>query len=161
MDAIEGTKSWYGIKVHFNRSTPIREQLISDRTEFFVPDIIPSLIFIKCSGEYIAQFEQSNFQRIWVYRDLFSSKPSPISDKEMELFIFVCTSGQHGLTYLGEDKPKYHQGDLVRVTEGPLKGAEGYIKRIKKDRRLIVTVKGIAAVATTYIHPSHLEKVEK
>lgn len=161
MDIYEGTKEWFGLKVHFNRTQPIREQLMADRTEFFVPVMIPSLIFVRCTIDYIAQFEQRNFHQIWVYRDLLSSKPSPIPNKEMELFIFVCTSGQQGLTYLGEDKFEYHQGDLVRVTDGPLKGAEGYIKRIKKDRRLIVTVKGIAAVATSFIPPQFLEKVVK
>ena len=45
------------------------------------------------------------------------------------------------------------------VTGGPFKGAEGHIKRIKRDRRLIVTIKGVVAVATAYIHPSLLRKV--
>lgn len=39
----------------------------------------------------------------------------------------------------------------MRVTEGPFKGAEGYIKRIKGNRRLIVSIEGVVAVATTYI----------
>jgi transcription antitermination factor NusG len=55
---------------------------------------------------------------------------------------------------------QYHEGDLVRVTEGPFKGAVGHIKRIKKDRRLIVSISGIAAVATSYIHPQFLETVK-
>jgi transcription antitermination factor NusG len=48
----------------------------------------------------------------------------------------------------------------VVVTDGPFKGAEGHIKRIKKDRRLVVTIAGVVAVATAYIHPSMLKKVE-
>jgi hypothetical protein len=75
------------------------------------------------------------------------------------MFLFVCTAGEQGLTYLGDDRPEYHQGDRVRVIDGPFKGAEGHIKRIKKDRRLVVTVSGVAAVATSYIHPSLLEVV--
>ena len=75
--------------------------------------------------------------------------------------MFVCSAGKQGLTYLGDDRPEYHQGDLVRVTDGPFKGAEGHIKRIKKDRRLVVTIPGIVAVATTYIHPHFLEIVKR
>ena len=45
------------------------------------------------------------------------------------------------------------------VTDGPFKGAEGHIRRIKKDRRLVVTIAGVVAVATTYIHPSMLKKI--
>lgn len=159
MNATTEGNSWFALKVHFNRTLPIKEQLISSKTEFFVPDMIPSLLFIRCSLDFISQFEQANFHRIWVYRNPSSPKPTPIQDREMELFIFVCTAGKQGLTYLGEDKPEYHQGDRVRVTDGPLKGAEGNIKRIKKDRRLVVSIRGIAAVATTYIHPLYLEKV--
>ena len=47
----------------------------------------------------------------------------------------------------------------MRVLEGPLKGAEGYIKRIRKDRRLLVAIEGFIAVATTFIPPQFLEKV--
>jgi transcription antitermination factor NusG len=49
----------------------------------------------------------------------------------------------------------------VRVTEGPLKGAEGYIRRIRKDRRLLVSIEGVVAVATSYIPMSQLMKVEE
>jgi transcription antitermination factor NusG len=79
----------------------------------------------------------------------------------MEVFIFVSSSGAQGLTFLGDDRPEYHQGDLVRVTDGPFKGAEGHIKRIKKDRRLVVSIRGVAAVATTFIHPQFLEVVKR
>lgn len=64
-----------------------------------------------------------------------------------------------GLEYLGEDDPRFHQGDKVRVTEGIFKGLEGHIKRIRHDRRLIVTIEGVAAFATGFIPPSFLEKI--
>ena len=150
---------WYAVKVFFNRMNPLREQLILDGVNFFVPDAIKSLLFIQVSDSYLSSFEKSNFGRVWIYRDLLTGKPSAIPDREMELFIFVCTAGERGLSYLGEDRPEYHQGDRVRVIEGPLKGAEGYIKRIRKDRRLLVSIEGFIAVATSFIPPQFLEKV--
>ena len=51
----------------------------------------------------------------------------------------------------------FKDGETVKVTDGPFKGAEGHIVRIKKDRRLVVTIRGVAAVATTFIHPQFLE----
>lgn len=151
--------SWYAAKVHYNRTLPIREQLIADKQDFYVPEVVPSLVFVRCTDEYLARFEQKNFDRLWIYRDLANKKPAAVPDREMEVFIFVCSAGRQGLTYLGDDKPEYHQGDKVRVIDGPFKGAEGYIKRIKKDRRLVVSIKGVAAVATSFIHPQFLEKV--
>ena len=150
---------WYAAKVKYNRTLPIREQLAMDRVNHFVPEIIGSLVFLQTTDEYLSRFEQDNFRRLWLYRDPLTRKPAPIPDREMEVFIFVCSAGKQGLTYLGDDKPEYHQGDRVRVTDGPFKGAEGHIKRIKKDRRLVVSISGVAAVATTYIHPQFLETI--
>ena len=55
------------------------------------------------------------------------------------------------LDYFGGDSIVYGIGDRVRVTGGVFKGAEGYIKRIKGRRRLIVSITGICAVATSFI----------
>jgi len=134
---------------------------VSDRVEYYIPEVVTSLVFLHETETYLKKFEQDNFSRLWIYRDLQTHKPTPIPDREMEVFIFVCSAGKQGLTYLGDDKPEYHQGDLVKVTDGPFKGAEGHIKRIKKDRRLVVSIRGVAAVATTYIHPQFLEIVKK
>ena len=155
----EEKKLWYAAKVFYNRTLQIKEQLVEDNVEYFIPEVITSLVFIHVEDGYLKKFEQENFSRIWVYRDLLTHKPMPIQDREMEVFIFVCSAGQQGLTYLGDDRPEYHQGDLVRVTDGPFKGAEGHIKRIKKNRLLVVSIRGVAAVATTYIHPQFLEIV--
>ena len=48
---------------------------------------------------------------------------------------------------------------MVRVTEGPFRGAEGYVKRIRRDRRLLVSIEGIVAVATAFIEPQFLEEI--
>lgn len=152
---------WYAAKVHYNRMQLIRDQLVWDRVEYYVPEVVPSLVFVRCGESYLKVFEQKYFDKLWVYRELGTSSPAAIPDTEMEVFIFVCSAGKQGLTYLGDDKPEYHQGEKVRVIEGPFKGAEGYVKRIKKDRRLVVSVRGVAAVATTFIHPQFLEKIER
>jgi transcription antitermination factor NusG len=88
-------------------------------------------------------------------------RPSVIPDKEMGIFKLVCTSGAEGLEFFAdEDMTRYKQGDRVRVLEGPLKGAEGYIRRIRKDRRLLVAIEGFIAVATSFIPPQFLAKAE-
>ena len=151
------TVRWYAIKVYYNRMKQLREQLAVDGIRFFIPSMVSSLLFVQASNDYLMQFEEGYRGRLWVYRDLLTGKPSAIPEREMEVFIFVCTAGQQGLSYLGEDKPEYHKGYRVRVTDGVFKGAEGYVKRIKKDRRLVVSIRGVVAVATSYIPPQFLE----
>lgn len=153
--------SWYAAKVFFNKVSPIQKLLDEKQVKYYLPkDVIPSLLFFYSTELFTKQLRAECYSKLWVYSDYISKQPLPIPEDEMEIFIFVTSAGQQGLLYLGDDKPEYHQGDRVRVIEGPFKGAEGHIKRIKKDRRLIVTVRGVVAVATTYIHPSFLEKIE-
>ena len=72
----------------------------------------------------------------------------------------VVDEGSKGLEFFADDDiSRYATGDRVRVKEGPLRGTEGYIKRIRRDRRLLVVIEGIIAVAAIYIPPQHLEKI--
>ena len=152
--------SWYALKVHYNRVQPIIEECKEAGLEFFAPsDVIKSLLFLHCTEEALLRFVEERWQRLWLYRETGGRKPAVIPDREMEVFRFVVTAGREGLEMLGDDRPEYHEGDRVRVTGGPFKGAEGHIKRIKRDRRLVVSIRGVVAVATTYIHPSLLERV--
>jgi transcription antitermination factor NusG len=89
-----------------------------------------------------------------------NKRPCVIPDKQMGMFQMVCSSGADGLEFFADDDmTRYRSGDRVRVLEGPLKGAEGYIKRIRKDRRLLVAIEGFIAVATSFIPPQFLAKV--
>jgi len=101
---------------------------------------------------------------------LVVNRPAPIREVEMKRFMAVCNL-KMGLNadgtpidpveVLGPDDPKYHVGELVRVKNGPYKDAVGYIKRIKKDRRLIVCIEGVIAVATMHIDPKDTEPIEE
>ncbi len=155
------TPHWYAMRVYHNRSKMLTETLSDDGIEYFDPsEAIASLLFVHCDEHYIADLGSRYFDRVWIYRRTGSRVPAVVPDREMEVFRFVVTAGKQGLTFLGDDRPEYHQGDRVVVTDGPFKGAEGHIKRIKRDRRLIVSIDGVVAVATTYIHPKFLKKVD-
>jgi len=151
---------WYALKVFYNKVQPLIADCKEVALEFFAPvEVIQSLLFLHCTEAELVEFMADHQQGVFVYRQAASHQPAAIPDREMEVFRFVVTAGQQGLTLLGDDRPEYHQGDRVVVTDGPFKGAEGHIKRIKKDRRLVVTIPGIVAVATAYIHPDLLRRV--
>lgn len=154
---------WYALKIFYNRTAPLLKELVEDGVEHFSPaEVIPSLLFVRSDERYVMLLGESHRQEAWVYRSLDNrQRPAEIPDHEMDVFRFVVTAGRQGLMLLGDDRPEYHEGDRVVVTGGPFKGAEGHIKRIKRDRRLVVAIKGVVAVATTYIHPSLLRKVDE
>ena len=151
---------WYALRVRRGRLQRLIEDCREAATDFFAPsDIIATLLFLRCSEAGLSRFVTGHRPDVWVYYNAEGSRPAIVRDSEMEVFRFVVTAGREGLELLGDDRPEYHEGDRVRVIGGPFKGAEGHIKRIKRDRRLVVAVSGVVAVATTYIHPSLLERV--
>ena len=166
---------WYAIRVFFNRLETVESDLQEKGVETYVPrvvvktregartkvvrkPIIPSIIFVHCDEADVLAYKQDNFDKLMYYSSPLNHRPAAIPEREMELFRIAVEAQDSGLEFLGEDKPEYHQGERVRVTDGVYKGAEGYIRRIKKDRRLLVCISGVAVVATSYIPASFLEK---
>jgi len=168
---------WYALKVFYNRVVYLKSLLEPAGVETYVPlhtveqfdsgrlvyvekQLIPSLLFVRCAEQWLMDFKRVHNEVFMYYVEPETRKPGAIRDEEMRSFILV-TSADAGrnVRYFGADAPEYHTGDRVRVIDGIYKGAEGYIKRIKKDRKLIVSVTGVAVVAVSYIHPSYLEKI--
>lgn len=131
--------------------------------------MVSSLVFVQATPEQILRLDvelQEKYRngrgRGFVYKAADRQSYAVIPDRQMAAFRLVTESGVSGLTFFADDEiTRYKQGDRVRVTEGPLKGAEGYIRRIRKDRRLLVSIEGVVAVATSYIPLHQLEKVEE
>ena len=122
--------------------------------------VVSSLLFVRAPEERVPEINECIFGKGFMYRMADKKRFSVIPDKQMAMFQLVNSSGENGLEYFSdEDMTRYKSGDRVRVLEGPLKGAEGYIKRIRKDRRLLVSIEGFIAVATSFIPPQFLEKV--
>lgn len=151
--------NWYAVKVFWNRVKMLSELLDAAGVRYYTQSYVPTLVFVRSDDSFIRRLRTEQYERLFVYSDRETRKPSIIPDREFEIFRIVTSAADQGLEFLGDDRPEYHEGDRVRVTGGVFQGAEGHIKRIKKDRRLVVTISGVVAVATTYIHPSLLEKV--
>ena len=129
--------------------------------------LITSLIFLKASpGEIVQVSARLKDEQImgrtlgFVYKTADWKEFASIPDRQMESFRLVVESGQSGLEFFSADEFALKSGDKVKVLEGPFAGAEGYIKRIKKNRRLLVCIEGVIAVATSYIPEKYLERIE-
>jgi len=134
----------------------------SQKLEYREEPFIPSLFFVRCPVEWLLELKQKHFSEFMIYTDKPGGKPAPIRDVEMDTFIMVTSVKNNNFqdVEILEPKPQYAVGDLVRVTDGLYKGATGIVKRIKKDRKLLVAVTGVAVVAISHIPMSFLEKVE-
>ncbi len=128
--------------------------------------MVSSLLFVRSDSEEIKSIDSflKNFggqAKGFVYKSAQEDGRydyAAIPDKQMETFRLVTSRGSEGLEFFSaDDISRFKTGCKVRVTEGPFKGAEGYIKRIRRDRRLLVNVEGIVAVVTAFIDPAFLE----
>ena len=174
------TLHWYALKVFFNKVFEVEDILHDDQVESYIPcqwvreerqgkmqnlrkTIIPSLMFFRSTEKYAKDLQQRLLNRVMLYmkrESEYCKRPAIISDTEMDMFILVTSAGDQGLEYFPDDYMSYKVGQKVRVIGGIFKGAEGYIKRIKHNRRLTVTLSGICMVATSFIEPSYLEIID-
>ena len=174
---ISNATNWYALKVFYNRVAKIETLLKGRDIESYIPmksveqvvaghkvrrrkPAISSLMFIRCSEAEASDLQKTLMGEVMVYRNRGERQPAAIPDNEMQMFIRVTSIDELGMEYLGESGEEWTTGDRVRVTGGIFQGAEGYIKRIKGNHRLVVAIEGVIAVATSYIPTCFLEKAE-
>lgn len=167
---------WYALKVFYNKVFEIEAFLRENHKESYIPirkvetmlrgvktvcrkPAVTSLMFLRSSESDAVELQRLLKDRVIIYADHDTKRPAMIPEREMEIFMLVTSSEESGLEYFCEEDATYHTGDRVRVTDGIFKGAEGFIRRIKGDRRLVVSIEGVVAVATTYIPGCFLEKI--
>lgn len=170
------TQNWYAIRVTYNREMKVKRELDARHIENFLPmkyrivmrgkrrikekiPAIHNLIFAYIDSEKLKELKQTTTLPIRYIMDRETHRPVTIPDRQMKSFIAVSGTLNEQLIYLEPDLSKLQKGDKVRITGGVFAGAEGYFIRLKGDRRVVVCVQGIAAVATTFIHPSLVEKL--
>ena len=172
--------SWFALRATYSRELKIRDQLSERGVRTFVPMVwrrsrvkpgmtqtkklvpaISSICFVYSTraeiDEYIRSFGDA--RPVNYYWDRTKNAPLVVPEKAMEDFITVASSMDEELVYITEISPKLKEGQAVRVKEGPFKGVEGKVVRIKKSRRILVELPGMLAVATTFVDPSYLEIV--
>ncbi len=173
------SKVWYAIRVTYNRELRVKADLDERGIENFVPmqyrreerngqmvkRLVPSvhnLIFIHIEPSKMKEYKMTTdlpIRYIMSRSTDGSSKPITVPDHEMENFIKVAGTYDEKLIYLNPDPGDFSKGERVRIIGGMFAGAEGTFVRVKGDRRVLINVPGVVAVATTYIHMSMIEKI--
>ena len=179
MSPLPGPLHWYALKVFFNKVFEVEEIVSSSGVESYIPcetvvverggvkkqvrrTLVSSLMFVRSTQSYVLSLQSVLSGRVMLYTYLDGDgrkRPSVIPDREMAMFRLVASSGEEGLEYFGDTSSLFTVGERVRVTGGPFEGAEGIVRRIKGRRRLVVSITGVCAVATSFIPGCFLEKI--
>lgn len=167
-------QNWYALRVFHNKTSLVWSLAEKDGVEIYTPireieevvdgvlhirekRIMPSLVFLLTTPEYIARLRRVTDDNIYPYCDPGTSKPKVIPASEMELFRYIARTAAREIELI-EDSP--NKGDKVRITGGIFAGATGHIRRVHGTKRFVVGIEGIAAIATTYIPRQYIERIE-
>ena len=168
---------WYALKVFYHNMERVQKDFRQERYETFFPTtlekkvskgveayvempVIPSLLFVKCTAKALKAYKQDHQSSFMFYPEPGTNNPGKIDDAEMENFKKALSAPKREVKFLGEDNPTFRTGEKVRVTGGDYQGVEGYIKRIDRNKRVLVCITGVAVVMLSYIHPKYLEPIE-
>ena len=169
---------WYALRVTYSRELALKnfldregiENFIPMRYEYIVKDerrvrkLVPAVhnrVFVCSSRARIDAIKESVglSSPIRYIMDRETRQPIIVPDIQMRSFMAVAGNCDQQLVYLEPSTVSFRKGERVRVTGGIFEGVEGEFIRVKNDRRVVVSIRGVMAVATTFIHPSLIEPI--
>ena len=174
--------AWYVLRVTYQREITASKKLDELGIENYVPTIrskirnekglaigwkteplVHNYIFVHDSYSNILTIKQGNldYLRFVMGKDDegLNSVPQYVPDKQMSDFIKVVrTMGSKPV----DPNIDLRKGDRVRVLTGPFEGVEGIFVRMpnRHEKRVVVQIEGVAAVATQTLNASDVEKLE-
>lgn len=172
---------WYVMRVAYKRVMDLKRYLDESGVECFVPmryeyvnsrgrkirklvPVIYNLAFVRASRQQVHDIKNATSQFARYYMHSENGKPcvTIIPDDQMENFIRVAGTFDDQLLYLSGRELDLVRGDKVRILAGPFAGAVGIYMRVKgtRARRVVVSVDGVMAVATTTVPLSQVERIK-
>ena len=83
-----------------------------------------------------------------------------VPDRQMENFLRVASKTDDSVMFLDEGSIVGKEGKRVRIMGGAFEGVEGVIRRVKRCKRVVVELQGIASVAIAYVPAALLKELE-
>ena len=171
---------WFAMSAPYRRELIAKDYLDKKGIECFVPmkealvdrhngvkrrQLLPAihnLIFVHTTRERIKTLKQGvNFLQYHTRPQGGKNIPITVPDGQMQQFITICTANNENITYLRPEEIDIRKGTRVRVHGGAFDGAEGYFVKIqgKRNRRVVMLIEGITAVALTEISTDFIEVI--
>ena len=126
--------------------------------------VIPHVLFIKTTQNNALSLEADGRKNdgrslpLWIYRYPHDNRIQIIPQHSIDLLRLLTSDDSTKCRIYSAKDFKVKQ--RVRVTAGIYKGYEGFVKRIEKNKHVIVSIEGVCMVILPFIHPDLLEAVE-
>ena len=171
-------KKWYAVRVSYGRVLKFCASLKETGIEHFIPmctkklekngkrtvvtvPAVSNLCFVHTSKSVLDDIflSMGDARYASFFWDKATRNPIVVPDKAMADFIQISSVMSDDILYLKDITSKLQAGQKVRVLDGPFKGVEGVVLRIKRSRRVVVDFPDLLAVATTFVDPRDLELI--
>jgi transcription antitermination factor NusG len=124
---------------------------------------INNLIFVRSTQERLSELKQTNevLEPLRYMMDRTASLEHAImtvADREMENFMRVASRTDDSVMFLDEETVVGKEGKRVEIMGGAFEGVTGVIRRVKRCKRVVVEIEGVASVAIAYV-PAGVLKV--
>jgi len=169
---------WFAVRVTYSRELALKAFLDEEKIENFIPmrreyivkdgrrlsKLVPAvhnLVFIRSTRKRIDALKDKAGMNIPIRYIMNREHNLPIVIPEAQMRSFILVSGTYdeAVLYVEPAELQLIKGQKVRVIGGVFEGAVGEFVRIRRDRRVVVNIEGVMAVATTFIHSSLVEPI--
>ena len=177
---------WFPMRVTYQREMKVKAELDRLEIENFIPmtyrftesrkqgdtelrrELVPAinnLIFVHSTKERISELKVSNelLEPLRYMIDQTAGEAHTIMtvpDKQMENFMRVASVTDDSVMFLDETTIVGKEGKRVEIMGGPFEGVTGVIRRVKRCKRVVVELEGIACVAIAFVPVGLLKEIE-
>lgn len=133
----------------------------TEKGEQCVP-AVHNLLFVRTSREFMDDYKRKveDVCPLRYMMDRSTGLPMVVRDKEMEDFMRVTENRENDIKYLDDPNATATKGTPIEVMVGPYKGIRGKLLRIRKDRKVVLQLEGVVAIALSGIPMEHLRVIE-
>ena len=176
-------KIWFPMRVTYSREMKVKAELDRLGIESFIPmmyklvdvdmdhphrELVPAinnLIFVHSTQERISGLKSSNktLEPLRYMIDQTAQQPHTIMtvpDRQMQNFMRVASRTDDSVMFLNDDSVVGKEGKHVMITGGAFEGVTGVIRRVKRCKRVVVEIEGVASVAIAFVPAGLLKEIK-
>lgn len=178
-------KTWFPMRVTYQREMKVKAELDRLGIENFVPmrykvmesqndgdtelrrvlvPAINNLIFVRSTHERLSELKRRNevLEPLRYMMDHTVSMEHAImtvADRKMENFMRVASRTDDSVMFLDNETVVGKEGKRVEIMGGAFEGVTGVIRRVKRCKRVVVEIEGVASVAIAYVSAEVLKEI--
>ena len=178
-------KTWFPMRVTYQREMKVKAELDRLGIENFVPmrykvvesqndgdmelrrvlvPAISNLIFVRSTKERVSELKRTNevLEPLRYMMDHTAAGEHTImtvADREMENFMRVASRTDDSVMFLDNETVLGKEGKRVEIMGGAFEGVTGVIRRVKRCKRVVVEIEGVASVAIAWVPAGMLKEI--